>query len=98
MLAKNEALKQEKLERFASDAKLELNDIKSCAALLEFVLKSANKYKLNSETLSSELQQLGLPKEHSTAICKTYEDNQALLEDTLRNSSLRCKFQIHFKT
>ena len=48
----------ERLRKLASDAKLELADIKACVALVEFVLK----YNVNSETLATELQQLGLPK------------------------------------
>lgn len=55
-------MQSEKLEKLATDAKLELNDIKACVALLEFIVISAAKYTCNSETLSSELQQLGLPK------------------------------------
>jgi COMM domain containing 4 len=39
--------------------------------------------------LSNELQQLGLPKEHSLAICKNYDDNQQKLEGLLKNTSLR---------
>jgi hypothetical protein len=61
MLTK-EPLQNEKLEKLATDTRLELNDIKACVALLEFILVSAAKYTCNSETLSSELQQLGLPK------------------------------------
>jgi len=61
-LTNKEVIQNERLEKFSSDTKLELNDIKACAALVEFILKSAVKYNVNSETLSSELQQLGLPK------------------------------------
>ena len=57
-----EVIPNEKLEKISNDTKLELNDIKACVALIEYILKSAGKYNVNSETLSSELQQLGLPK------------------------------------
>ena len=57
-----EVILNEKLEKFSNDTKLELNDIKACVALIEYILKSAGKYNVNTETLSSELQQLGLPK------------------------------------
>jgi hypothetical protein len=46
---------------------------------------------VNSETLSFELQQLGLPKEHSTVICKLHEDNSNKIDAYLKNSSLKCK-------
>lgn len=55
-------LELEKLEKLASDAKLELNDVKACVSLLEFVLISSSKHNVNGEVLNSELQQLGLPK------------------------------------
>jgi hypothetical protein len=61
-IVNQEVLQNEKIEKLASDTKLEINDIKACVALIEFILKSASKYNVNSETLSSELQQLGLPK------------------------------------
>lgn len=87
----NTEIDKEKLIKLANDTKLEFNDIKACVALLEFVLKCSAKYSCNGEILSSELQQLGLPKEHSTSICKVYEDIQLKLETCLKNSSLKCK-------
>ncbi len=63
LLNNNETLLQnDKLDKLATDTKLEVNDIKACIALIEFILKSSTKHSTNSETLSSELQQLGLPK------------------------------------
>ena len=52
----------EKIEKISSDSKIDIDDVKSCLAALHFILTSASKYHVNSETLSSELQQLGLPK------------------------------------
>ena len=57
-----EDLKLERIEKLANDSKLELNDIKACISLIEFILTSGAKNQVNSEVLSSELQQLGLPK------------------------------------
>ena len=90
MLSK-EPLQNEKLEKLATDAKLDMSDVKACVALVEFVMKSAARHGCNGETLSSELQQLGLPKEHATALCRVYDDSQTKLEDLLRDSSLKCK-------
>lgn len=41
---------------------LESGDIKASIAVLSFILSSAAKHDVDSESLSSELQQLGLPK------------------------------------
>lgn len=40
----------------------ESGDIKASIAVLSFILSSAAKHDVDSESLSSELQQLGLPK------------------------------------
>lgn len=40
----------------------ESGDIKASIAVLSFILSSAVKHDVDSESLSSELQQLGLPK------------------------------------
>lgn len=40
----------------------ESGDVKATIAVLSFILSSAAKHNVDSESLSSELQQLGLPK------------------------------------
>lgn len=67
----------------------ESGDIKASVAVLSFILSSAAKHDVDSESLSSELQQLGLPKEHTTGLCKSYEDKQTALQEKLKESSLR---------
>ena len=47
---------------FLSDFSTELGDVKASIAALTFILSSAAKYHCDGETLSNELQQLGLPK------------------------------------
>ncbi|KAG1678120.1 COMM domain-containing protein 4 [Nymphon striatum] len=64
-------------------------DVKACIAALSFILSSAAKYNIEDETLSNELQQLGLPKEHSTSLCKAYADKFVLLQNHLKEESLR---------
>jgi len=56
-------------------------------------VRNATKFSVDAESLSNELQQLGLPKEHATALCKAYEDNaddlrKEFLLKTLRLSRL----------
>ncbi|XP_064013372.1 COMM domain-containing protein 4 isoform X1 [Pogoniulus pusillus] len=57
-----EAIEYEKILKLTSDAKLESGDVKATIAVLSFILSSAAKHNVDSESLSSELQQLGLPK------------------------------------
>ncbi|KAJ1181495.1 hypothetical protein NDU88_006702 [Pleurodeles waltl] len=79
----------EKLLKLSTDARFESGDVKATVAVLSFILSSAAKHNVDSESLSSELQQLGLPKEHATGLCRSYEDKQSPLQDRLRDCSLR---------
>ncbi|XP_053128830.1 COMM domain-containing protein 4 isoform X1 [Hemicordylus capensis] len=79
----------EKILKLTSDAKFESGDVKATIAVLSFILSSAAKHNVDSESLSSELQQLGLPKEHATGLCRSYEEKQSPLQDSLRRCSLR---------
>ncbi|KFP01055.1 COMM domain-containing protein 4, partial [Calypte anna] len=84
-----EAMEYEKILKLTSDAKLESGDVKATIAVLGFILSSAAKHNVDSESLSSELQQLGLPKEHASGLCRSYEEKQSCLQDRLRACSLR---------
>uniref|UniRef100_A0A8D2IMM7 COMM domain containing 4 n=1 Tax=Varanus komodoensis TaxID=61221 RepID=A0A8D2IMM7_VARKO len=67
----------------------ESGDVKAAVAVLSFIFSSAAKHQVDSDSLSSELQQLGLPKEHVAGLCRSYEEKQAPLQDSLRRCSLR---------
>ncbi|GFN98011.1 comm domain-containing protein 4 [Plakobranchus ocellatus] len=84
-----DAMDYEKVHKLTSDAKFETGDIKASIAALSFILSSAAKYDVDADTLSNELQQLGLPKEHTTSLCKSYSDAQGKLQEIFRNTSLR---------
>ena len=58
-------------------------------AALRFILSSGAKHDVDAESLSSELQQLGLPKEHATSLCKAYADSVAPVRQALHEKSLR---------
>ncbi|XP_056655071.1 COMM domain-containing protein 4 isoform X3 [Monodelphis domestica] len=79
----------EKILKLTADAKFESGDVKATVAVLSFIISSAAKHSVDSESLSSELQQLGLPKEHASGLCRSYEEKQGPLQESLRGSSLR---------
>ncbi|XP_051548853.1 COMM domain-containing protein 4-like isoform X3 [Myxocyprinus asiaticus] len=97
----DEGIDYDKISKLTSDAKFEFalcillyalsesGDVKASIAVLSFILSNAAKHDVDSESLSSELQQLGLPKEHTTGLCKSYEDKHNALQEKLRESSLR---------
>ncbi|XP_065415710.1 COMM domain-containing protein 4 isoform X3 [Chrysemys picta bellii] len=84
-----EGIDYEKILKLTSDAKFESGDVKATIAVLSFILSSAAKHSVDSDSLSSELQQLGLPKEHATGLCRSYDEKQSPLQDSLRTRSLR---------
>jgi len=59
-----------KIAKLTSDAGFEASEIKAAVAALEFILRCAAKYDCDASKLEAELQQLGLPKEHSTSLCR----------------------------
>jgi len=79
----------QKVIKIGSDAKLDTEDMKACLSALQFIFSSAAKYNTDSETLSNELQQLGLPKEHSSSLCKVYSQNLDRIQEALKEQSLR---------
>ncbi|KAM7396767.1 hypothetical protein PAMP_019780 [Pampus punctatissimus] len=91
-----EGIDYDKVAKLTADAKFDSGDIKASVAVLSFIFSSAAKHDVDSESLSSELQQLGLPKEHTTGLCKSYEDKHTALQDKLRQTSLRCKYFCSF--
>ncbi|KAM5291742.1 COMM domain-containing protein 4 [Ctenodactylus gundi] len=79
----------ERILKLTADARFESGDVKATVAVLSFILSSAAKHSVDSESLSSELQQLGLPKEHAASLCRCYEEKQSPLQEHLRACSLR---------
>jgi len=43
-------------------ADAEMGDVKAAIAVISFILSNATKFNVDAESLSNELQQLGLPK------------------------------------
>lgn len=75
---------------------LEIGDMKACVAALSFILSSSARYGVEEDALNNELQQLGLPKEHATALCKIYSENVSALVEKAAAESLRSKQRKHF--
>ncbi|KAM9711294.1 COMM domain-containing protein 4 [Dama dama] len=84
-----DGLDYEKILKLTADARFESGDVKATVAVLSFILSSAAKHSVDGESLSSELQQLGLPKEHAASLCRCYEEKQSPLQERLRACSLR---------
>jgi len=78
-----------KVQKFTTDAKYDDKDIKATIAAVDFIFSSAGKYSVDGDSLSNELQQLGLPKELATSLCKVYSDKKEQLQLSLKEKSMR---------
>ncbi|EHH25359.1 COMM domain-containing protein 4, partial [Macaca mulatta] len=83
----------EKILKLTADVKFESSDMKATVAVLSFILSSAAKHSVDGESLASELQQLGLPKEQAAGLCCCYEEKQSPLQNHLWICSLRSKYE-----
>ncbi|XP_070955349.1 COMM domain-containing protein 4-like, partial [Macaca nemestrina] len=79
----------EKILKLTADVKFESSDMEDTVAVLSFILSSAAKHSVDGKSLASELQQLGLPKEHAASLCHCYEEKQSPLQKHLWIYSLR---------
>lgn len=61
---------------------------KAAFACIRFLLVSAARFNTESSVFGTELQQLGLPKDHTTVMCQVLEDYVSQIRSKLRQSSL----------
>ncbi|KAK9707629.1 hypothetical protein QE152_g27700 [Popillia japonica] len=86
----NPPIDMTKAEKLFADSKLDLDlDLKACVACLSFIITSTVGYNCDRSVLHSELQQLGLPREHSTSIRRVTDDNYGEIAAKLAASSLK---------
>eukprot|EP00999_Lentomonas_sp_LEN2_P000786 NODE_1785_length_740_cov_66.298532_g1735_i0.p1 GENE.NODE_1785_length_740_cov_66.298532_g1735_i0~~NODE_1785_length_740_cov_66.298532_g1735_i0.p1 ORF type:complete len:199 (+),score=26.02 NODE_1785_length_740_cov_66.298532_g1735_i0:124-720(+) len=78
-----------KIEKLTADAKYDLSDIKAAIAGVAFIISNAAKYDVDGDTLNNELQQLGLPKEHTQALVRAYTSKATELQNHFVSTSLR---------
>jgi len=79
----------ERVKKLTADAKFEPSEVKATVAALLFVFATSARHGVDGETLGSELQQLGLPREHAAAVCRVYSDNLTSISSRLQDQSLR---------
>ncbi|GJQ84269.1 hypothetical protein Trydic_g2933 [Trypoxylus dichotomus] len=86
----NPPIDMAKAEKLFADSKLDLDvDLKACIACLSFIITSTVRYNCDRNMLHSELQQLGLPREHSTSIKRVTDDNYTEIAAKLEANSLK---------
>jgi len=94
----------EKITKLTTGRRLhfETGDIKAMVAALHFILRSSAKYDVDDGVLLSELQQLGLPRDVSTAICRCFKAGKQRLRRYLESQTLhlarleQCEWRVDF--
>lgn len=66
-------------------------DLQALLAALDFVLQSASRFSTEEDHLRAELQQIGLPREHATALAKVHTDHTKDIRQRLIDHSLMGK-------
>ncbi|XP_066248408.1 COMM domain-containing protein 4 [Euwallacea similis] len=80
----------DKVNKLFAESKTDADiNITSCISCLSFLLSSATRFNCDSTALQSELQQLGLPREHSTSIRKVFDEYNVCLVETFKAQSLK---------
>lgn len=75
-------------EKFADAFGGRVEDAKSAYSCVRFLLLSAVRFGIEKDVFAIELQQLGLPREHSLALGKVLNENSAALRENLKSKSL----------
>lgn len=65
-----------------------IEDSKSAYSCVRFLLLSAVRFNIGKDVFSIELQQLGLPREHSLALGKVLDEHAVTLKENLKTKSL----------
>lgn len=68
--------------------KNDLKSIKSAMSCIRFLLVNATRFHTDETTFLTELQQLGLPQEHSSAICRVFKERSGNIQEHLTKNSL----------
>ena len=79
----------EKLLKLAADNAEGLSDIKGAVAAVHFMVVNAAKYDVDEVSLSTEIQQLGLPKENADTIARQFRDHKEALRTKFSEESYR---------
>lgn len=64
------------------------SDVKAIVAAFEFIFTQAIKHETDSEVLTLELQQLGMPKEHCDRLVRSYSDALPLVKQAFADQRL----------
>lgn len=91
------SLNYDVVTKLSNDAKLSEDGAQAAVAAVRWVLKSAAGAAVTPSVLDSELQQLGLPKEHAAALTRVYGDHLQRLTQHLHQTSLKVGGEVQWQ-
>ncbi|KAK3851028.1 hypothetical protein Pcinc_042295 [Petrolisthes cinctipes] len=91
-----EPLSHDVITKLATDAKISECECSAGVAAVRWVLVSGAGAGVGAAVLDSELQQLGLPREHAAAITRVYTTHLPALTQHLKDTSLRAGGETEF--
>lgn len=91
------SLNYDVVTKLSNDAKLSEDGAQAAVAAVRWVLKSAAGAAVTPSVLDSELQQLGLPKEHAAALTRVYGDHLPRLTQHLHQTSLKVGGEVQWQ-
>jgi len=72
----------------------DIKEVKSAIASLLFIISNAARFDIEEQQLSLELQQIGLPKESSESLCRSYKSSKDKLIQHFKTKTLRCRLSV----
>uniref|UniRef100_A0A1Q3FXX7 COMM domain-containing protein n=2 Tax=Culex tarsalis TaxID=7177 RepID=A0A1Q3FXX7_CULTA len=87
-IAGGEEVPEDKVRAIFGISKGTMDTPKAAFACIRFLLVSAARFSTESSVFGTELQQLGLPKDHTTVMCRVLEEYVGQIRTKLRESSL----------
>ncbi|KAL1492760.1 hypothetical protein ABEB36_010963 [Hypothenemus hampei] len=87
----NPPIQYSSAEKLFQNSKLEDRgvDLKCCISCLTYIISAAIQFNCDSRSLHLELQQLGLPIEHTNAIKRVFDEYNTSLKETFKDQSLK---------
>ena len=80
---------EDKVGKLLGESKLDEAGVKAVVAAVQFILSAAARHDVAEEVLAQELQQLGLPREHTDGLVNAFRDGRAALRQHYAAQSLR---------
>ncbi|XP_043210377.1 COMM domain-containing protein 4-like [Amphibalanus amphitrite] len=84
-----EELDMGKVQKVSTDAKLTEQEQRAAVAVLQYILESAVRHSVATDQLEQELQQLGLPREHTASLGRVLDQQRHPLRRTLLERTVK---------